>query len=107
MIDQAGNRIGPTIMGSDLPEHYINAVWSTVDGTKIGISASVDGTSLYDATTGDRIDVPALPFTNTAVSPNGIGVGSTVDGHLYTFDPDTLQILDQSPGCTASRRPSS
>ena len=103
VFDQTGNRVGPTITGSGLPEHYINAVWSTVDGTKIGVSAFGDGTSLYDATTGERIAVPSLPFINTVVSPNGIGVGSTVDGRLYTFDPDTLQILDQLPGLARPR----
>ena len=98
VFDQAGNMVGPTITGSSLPGHNVTSAWSSTDGTKIGVSAYVDGTSLYDATTGERLDVPALPFNKTEVSPNGVGVGSTVDGHLYTFDPDTLQILEQLPG---------
>ena len=60
---------------------------------------SVNGqTSLYDAITGAKLDVPSLPLMASVVSPNGVAVGSTVEGDLWIFDPDTLEKLDELPG---------
>ena len=34
----------------------------------------------------------------SVVSPNGVAVGSTIEGDLWIFDPDTLEKLDELPG---------
>ena len=51
-----------------------------------------------DAVTGDKLDVPPLPLMASVVSPNGVAVGSTIEGDLWIFDPDTLEKLDELPG---------
>ena len=97
VFDQLGNYIGPTITIPVTPGHGIQTVQSSADGTKVVIS--VDGqTSLYDAVTGDKLDVPPLPLMASVVSPNGVAVGSTIEGDLWIFDPDTLEKLDELPG---------
>ena len=97
IFDQLGNYIGPTIKIPVTPGHGIGTVQSSADGTKVVIS--VDGeTSLYDAVTGDKLDVPPLPLMASVVSPNGVAVGSTIEGDLWIFDPDTLEKLDELPG---------
>ena len=53
---------------------------------------------MYDAVTGAELDVPPLPLVASVVSPNGVAVGSTVEGDLWIFDPDTLEKLDELPG---------
>ena len=55
-------------------------------------------TSFYDARTAERLDVPSLPLISSVVSPNGVAVGSTVEGDLWIFDPDTLEKLGELPG---------
>ena len=97
VFDQLGSYIGPTIAIPVTPGNGIQTVQSSADGTKVVIS--VDGeTSLYDAVTGAKLDVPPLPLMASVVSPNGVAVGSTVEGDLWIFDPDTLEKLDELPG---------
>lgn len=96
VFDQLGNYIGPTIT-IDEPGTGISTAQSSADGTKVVIS--VNGrTSLYDAVTGLKLDVPSQPLVASVVSPNGVAVGSTIEGDLWIFDPDTLEKLDELPG---------
>jgi WD40 repeat protein len=96
VFDQLGNYIGPTITIDD-PGLGINTAQSSADGTKLVISVNGQ-TYLYDAITGAKLDVPPLPLVASVVSPNGVAVGSTVEGDLWIFDPDTLEKLDELPG---------
>ena len=96
VFDQLGNYIGPTI-AVDQPGTRIQTVQSSADGTKVVISVNGQ-TSLYDAATGAKLDVPPLPLMASVVSPNGVAVGSTIEGDLWIFDPDTLEKLDELPG---------
>ena len=98
VFDQLGTEIGPTIRPPATTSHPISSVYSTPDGTKLVISLFDDQTYLYDAVTGKPLDIAPQPFMMTVVSPNGVAVGSTTDGHLYVFDPNTLEILDELPG---------
>ncbi len=98
VFDQLGNKIGPTIEVPATTGNGITTVHATPDGTKLVISQFSGVTSLYDLATGTRLDVDPQPFMMSIVSPNGVAVGSTTDGRLYVFDPDTLEILDELPG---------
>ena len=97
-FDQEGTETGPTITPPATTGHAITSVQSTPDGTKLVISLFGGQTYLYDAATGTQLDAPPQPFMKSVVSPNGVAVGSTTDGRLYVFDPNTLEILGELPG---------
>ena len=76
----------------------MTTMWSTPDGSALGISSLVNGTRLYDAVTGEALDTPAAPFVRTVIGATGVAVGSTIDGRLYLFDPVTLELRGELPG---------
>jgi WD40 repeat protein len=97
-FDQAGQYIGPTIAPPSIVEDNFINVWSTPDGKAIVVSSSADGTHLYDAATGARLNASGAPLVRSVVGRNGIAIGSTLDGGLYVFDPYTLELQDELPG---------
>jgi len=97
-FDQEGTETGPTITPPATTGLGITSVQSTPDGTKLVVSLFSGQTYLYDAATGTQLDVAPQPFMKSVVSPNGVAVGSTTDGRLYVFDPNTLEVLDELPG---------
>ena len=98
VFDKKGTYIGPTItVPSDVGDS-MTTMWSTPDGSALGISSLVNGTRLYDAVTGEALDTPAAPFVRTVIGATGVAVGSTIDGRLYLFDPVTLELRGELPG---------
>lgn len=97
VYDQHGQYIGPTIPAPQRTGDTLNSVWPTPDGTKLVVSWWYE-THLFDAVTGKQLDTPSLPLMLSIVSPNGVAAGSTADGRIYLFDPNTLQKLVELPG---------
>src|SRR3954447_54111 len=95
--DMSGNFIGPTILGPAQTGNAINTVSVTPDGSKFVLSWWYE-THLFDATSGELINTPGLPLVVSTVSRNGVGAGSTADGRVLLFDPNTLETLAELPG---------
>jgi WD40 repeat protein len=93
--DETGHPIGSAIR-SEHPGATINSAFGTPDGTHIVVSYW-DGTRLYDTNTGTQTDAPDLPIITSIISQNGIAAGTTADGRIYLFDPNTLKITAELP----------
>jgi WD40 repeat protein len=93
--DEAGHPVG-TVITSEKPGATINSAFGTPDGEHTVVSYW-DGTKLYDTNTGVPIDAPDLPVISSIISQNGIAAGTTADGRIYLFDPNTLEISAELP----------
>ena len=95
LYDQTGNQVGSAITSAN-PGVTINSAFGTPDGKRIVVSYW-DGTRLYDADTGVQTDAPDLPIISSVISQNGIAAGTTADGRIYLFDPNTLEVTAELP----------
>src|SRR4051794_5022223 len=83
-------------------ERFVQLWWHPArrrqsDGSKFVLSWWYE-THLFDATSGELINTPGLPLVVSTVSRNGVGAGSTADGRVLLFDPNTLATLAELPG---------
>ncbi|MFM2078109.1 MAG: hypothetical protein RJA49_1999, partial [Actinomycetota bacterium] len=98
VYSDAGVYVGPTIEVPAAAGESIESVWSTADGTRLGITQLQAGSRMFDATTGALLGPSAPDLVNVAVGPTGVAVGSTLAGRLFLFDPETLKVGDELPG---------
>ena len=68
----------------------------TPDGRHIAVSYW-SGTRWFDATTGEEDSSPPLPLIDSLISSTGLGAGTTADGQVLLFDPDSFETTGELP----------
>jgi WD40 repeat protein len=82
-----GQEVGPV-----LPlNRFTRAATFTADGRHLALSDLVDGVTIFEATTGEKVAGPEGGLAFTAITPEGLLIASTATGDLSFRDAATLE----------------